>query len=286
MKYVTIEQLVPDPDQPRQSFDPKALDLLVESIKEHGILQPLMVEEIEKGKYLLVDGERRYRASKRLKLKEIPVEVMPKMGAKERMVARFQIQEQHHSWNHFDKARAIYFFAKSEGLNVDQISEMLGIDRSQVYRWFEILKLSKRSQETAINRRIPFSYLDKVLLCAKRFSNIVDMPVEEIENILLDKIESRAVVGQENLTALAKILNVEGSEDKKIKFLKNKNYTVSNLLDETPEGNSFKVDSFVRSCNWLKTKANRLLKMKDYSELTNGQEKVLQGLVDTINKFI
>ncbi len=68
-----LEQITLPPTQPRRYFDPEALKQLTESIKQHGILQPLLVRPVADGKHELVAGERRYRAAQELALKEVPV---------------------------------------------------------------------------------------------------------------------------------------------------------------------------------------------------------------------
>ncbi len=72
---VPLEQIHLPPTQPRRYFDPQALKELVESIKQHGILQPLLVRPLTKGGYELVAGERRYRAAKEVELASVPVVV-------------------------------------------------------------------------------------------------------------------------------------------------------------------------------------------------------------------
>ncbi|NMG11907.1 ParB/RepB/Spo0J family partition protein [Brasilonema sp. UFV-L1] len=72
---VSLEQIHLPPTQPRRYFDPQALKELVESIKQHGILQPLLVRPLTKGGYELVAGERRYRAAKEVGLTSVPVVV-------------------------------------------------------------------------------------------------------------------------------------------------------------------------------------------------------------------
>ena len=69
---VTLDQIVPSPLQPRKEFQPEMLTELMESIREHGIIQPLIVRRVN-GKLELIAGERRFRASRELGLKEVPV---------------------------------------------------------------------------------------------------------------------------------------------------------------------------------------------------------------------
>ena len=73
-----ISQIVPNPNQPRKTFDQTTLDELAESVKNQGILQPLLVQKISDTTYSIVAGERRYRAAKQAGLEKIPVLAMMK----------------------------------------------------------------------------------------------------------------------------------------------------------------------------------------------------------------
>lgn len=72
-EFISIEQIVLPTNQPRRYFDDKAMQELIASVRQHGILQPLLVRAIEDDHYELVAGERRYRAAKEVKLKDVPV---------------------------------------------------------------------------------------------------------------------------------------------------------------------------------------------------------------------
>jgi ParB family chromosome partitioning protein len=72
-EIVSIEAICLPPQQPRCYFDPQAMQELVESVRQHGILQPLLVRLVPQNKYELVAGERRYRAAKEINLSEVPV---------------------------------------------------------------------------------------------------------------------------------------------------------------------------------------------------------------------
>jgi len=73
VRLVSIESLSPNPDQPRKTFSQESLDELAESIRRHGLLQPLLVQEQEAGKYIIIAGERRYRAAQIAGLDQLPV---------------------------------------------------------------------------------------------------------------------------------------------------------------------------------------------------------------------
>ena len=70
---LNINEIIPNKEQPRKTFDQTALEELADSIRQHGVLQPLLVRPLPNGAYQLVAGERRWRASRLAELKEVPV---------------------------------------------------------------------------------------------------------------------------------------------------------------------------------------------------------------------
>ena len=89
LKELKIEDIVRDEDQPRREFSPEAIEALAASIKEHGVLQPIVVTK-EEGKYKIVAGERRWRASKIAGLKKIPA-IIRTLDSQNRLDKSFQL---------------------------------------------------------------------------------------------------------------------------------------------------------------------------------------------------
>lgn len=283
MELIKLKFIKADPDQPRQQFEPSQMESLEKSIKEKGILMPLIVERMDNDKYLVIDGERRYRTAVKLKLEEVPVEIMESMNPVERMITRFHIQEQHQSWTVFDKARAIYFFMKEEKLTYQQVAEMLGMSKDTVHHWVGILELSKKSQIKAVERRIPFSYLFSIVKISRKYSEISEFKIPEIEEIILNKIETKKMMSGD-LKILIKFLSSSGNDEKKIKFLKNDNYTVLNMIDSTPEGKSIQIDSAIFYVISLTSKLRKVIQYK--SQATDRQLMILENLKKEIENFI
>ena len=75
LKTLPLHKIEPNPNQPRRDFDDEELEALAESIRQHGIIQPLPVREMPNGYYQIIAGERRWRAAKMAGLKEVPVVV-------------------------------------------------------------------------------------------------------------------------------------------------------------------------------------------------------------------
>ena len=285
---ISIKLVDADPDQPRQEFDPVAMDKLEISIKAQGILVPLILEKNYKpGRYLIIDGERRYRTSKKLGLKELPaILIEGPLTREERMIRRFHIQEQVSSWSPFDKARAIYFFKKAVSLSNKEIAEMLGLHQTTIQNWISLLSFSSRAQTKIIERRISFSYLVKIIRAVKLYQEITTMAPEKIEHLLIDKIDNGILKNFTALTLCIAYLNIPGNEDRKKKFLITPNYTLYNMLGQTPEGQSIQLDKVCHQVNSLTNVIKKAQHKKLHKHLSPTQRLIFEKLITTLNEFI
>ena len=287
METLPLKNIVPDPNQPRQEFSPDRMKQLVASIDTEGILSPLMVEKIEgqKDKYLIVDGERRYKAAVTLGLQTVPVFICDSMTDQERMVRRFHVQEQHQSWSPFDKARAIYFFKNRIGLSINDTANILGLSKDSVYNWIGILNLSKRNQTYSIDKRIGFSYLNKIVRISQALSDEEEIALtpDKIQRIILEKLEHNAIYDQTDMTELLKFSRLVGHAKNKMSFLTNPNMTVRQLLNITPEGQSILLDRTIYMTNQLINRLKKQDRIKKY--LSKKQIAVLEELKEQLDIF-
>ena len=139
---VPIRMIRPNPDQPRRSFEPAALQELAESIREHGILQPLLVRERPEG-YELVAGERRLRAAQLAGLEKVPVVVHERLitGADERLQLSLIENLQRVDLNPVEEARAVRRLLDEFGLTQEAVAERLGKGRVSVANAVRLLAL-------------------------------------------------------------------------------------------------------------------------------------------------
>jgi ParB/RepB/Spo0J family partition protein len=141
MQTVKLSQVTPDAAQPRKFFNPEKLFSLKESIKKHGIMSPLIVQEMGKDKYLLVDGERRWRMAKEIGLTEVPVIIEKPSPVAERLVRQFNVQEQHEEWLPTEKAEAIITLSDEIGLSLIETCKVLGVLPRDVTRYVAFANL-------------------------------------------------------------------------------------------------------------------------------------------------
>jgi ParB family transcriptional regulator, chromosome partitioning protein len=129
-------------DQPRKDFDMNALQLLADSVREHGVIQPILVRKIEfePGKYEIVAGERRFRAAEMAGIDEIPVSVMTGDDLEVAKVALIE-NVQRKDLNPVEEAMAYRMLIDKFGLTQDQVASQAGKNRSTVANLLRLLDL-------------------------------------------------------------------------------------------------------------------------------------------------
>ena len=144
---IPVEQLHPNPHQPRHRFDERALEELSESIRRHGVLQPLLVSEDGPDRYLLIIGERRWRAAKMAGLATIPATIRERLTDNEQLEMALVENLQRRDLTPLEEARAFDHLRTSLGLLQAEIAERVAMDRSTVANSLRLLKLPTEVQE-------------------------------------------------------------------------------------------------------------------------------------------
>ncbi len=136
-----LSEIEPNPDQPRRDFDPEALSQLAESIRAHGLIQPIIVRSTGSGEfYEIIAGERRWRASKMAGLTEVPVIIMELDDQKAAQVAIIE-NVQREDLNAIEEAMAYRSLINDFGMTQDELSKQIGKSRSAVANILRLLEL-------------------------------------------------------------------------------------------------------------------------------------------------
>lgn len=146
---IAVSDIIPNPLQPRKTFDADKLAELTESIKEHGVIQPLIVRK-NGAKYEIVAGERRWRAAKTAKLKTVPVIVREYDNAKMAEIALVE-NIQRHDLNAIEEAEGIKRLMNEFGFNQEQAAKKIGRSRTAVTNILRLLNLPASVRE-AVSR--------------------------------------------------------------------------------------------------------------------------------------
>ena len=136
-----ISQIEPFSGQPRKHFDPEALAELADSIREHGVIQPLTVRKLGSGYYQIIAGERRWRAAKQAGLKEIPVVIIEADDHKAMELAMIE-NLQREDLNPMEEAQGFQTLMEQYNMTQEQVAQRLGKSRSAVANTLRLLGLS------------------------------------------------------------------------------------------------------------------------------------------------
>lgn len=147
LQNLNITEVEPNRDQPRKHFDQEALEELAESIKEYGLIQPIVVTQKD-GYYSIIAGERRWRASKLAGLKEIPAIIRDddeKVNSEISLIENMQRED----LNPYEKALGIRTLIDNYELSQEEVAKKLGKGRSTIANWVRVLNLEPRVLEMA-----------------------------------------------------------------------------------------------------------------------------------------
>lgn len=145
IKHIPVSSIKPNRHQPRTNFDPVALEELSQSIRAHGLAQPLMVTESAPGEYELVMGERRLRAAKMAGLETVPCTIK-KLSNRDRFELALVENLQREDLNAMEEAIALDGLMKEFDLTQDQVATAIGKSRSAVANILRFLRLHEDVQ--------------------------------------------------------------------------------------------------------------------------------------------
>jgi ParB family chromosome partitioning protein len=140
LAQIPLEQISPNPYQPRKSFNEASIEELARSVREHGIVQPLVVTRAG-DRYRLVAGERRFRAAQRAGLRTVPVVIKEMMKDGEALQIALIENIQREDLNPMEEANAYHQLHEEFGLTQEEISRRVGKERSTVANFLRLLKL-------------------------------------------------------------------------------------------------------------------------------------------------
>lgn len=179
IKHININDIEPNTKQPRRNFDEEELNDLSKSILEHGIIQPLVVREID-GKYEIVAGERRYRAARLAGLNEVPI-IIKNFTDQQTLEVALVENIQREDLNPMDLACAYNLLMERFDLNQEEVADKVGKSRPSVANVLRLLKLNPYVQEKLRENEITFGHA-RALLSVKESKvqkELTDMIVEK-----------------------------------------------------------------------------------------------------------
>jgi ParB family chromosome partitioning protein len=176
LREIDIDRILPNSHQPRKNFDEQALNELADSIREHGVVQPIVVRALEDGFFQLIAGERRWRASQRAGLTRLPAVIRE---AEEDSALEIALIEnlQREDLNPMEEAQAYERLITDFGLTQEEVARRVGKNRATVANMLRLLRLPPEVQQWLRENRLTtghakallsLSDLDAILESAKK----------------------------------------------------------------------------------------------------------------------
>jgi ParB family chromosome partitioning protein len=191
LREVPVEAIRPNPNQPRSHFDPDDLDELAQSIREHGVLQPVLVSEQPDGTYELITGERRWRAARLAGLSSLPAiikEVTSQASLEMALVENIQRRD----LNPLEEALAFRQLLDEHGLTQDQLAQRLGKSRVSVTNTLRLLHLPATVQEALGAGSITEGHARAILVAASEPARLGLLDEVLSEHLSVRETEARA----------------------------------------------------------------------------------------------
>lgn len=184
---ISLSKIQPNPDQPRSMFEEEALEELATSIRSLGVIQPITLKEIGPDRYMIISGERRYRASLKAGLEEIPAYI--KTAADEHVVEMALIENiQREDLNAIEIALAYQKLIDNYELTQEKLSERVGKKRTTIANYLRLLKLPAEIQVGLKDKKIDMGH-------ARALISVQDPEIQLAlyEKILQDGLSVRQV---------------------------------------------------------------------------------------------
>lgn len=209
---VKLSMIEPNREQPRKDFNEEQLQELADSIRQYGILQPLLVQKRD-NYYELIAGERRWRAAKLAGLKEVPV-VIREYSKQESMEIALIENVQRADLNPIEEARAYQRLLQEFGLRQEDIAQRVSKNRATITNSMRLLKLAEEVQQMLVEDRITGGHARALL--AIEDPKIQTQLAEKIEK---DKMNVRDVERMVKLIAKKPRVKVEGQKDEALELI-------------------------------------------------------------------
>ncbi|HET7711934.1 MAG TPA: ParB/RepB/Spo0J family partition protein [Thermoanaerobaculia bacterium] len=181
---LALDQIVPNPYQPRKTFNETSIEELARSVREHGIVQPLVVTRAGE-KFKLIAGERRFRAAQRAGLRTVPVVVKEMLGAGEALQIALIENIQREDLNPMEEAMAYFQLHQEFGLTQEEISSRVGKERSTVANFLRLLKLPEGVKKLLASGQLSMGHARALLAVSstRRQEQLADRVVRRNLNV-------------------------------------------------------------------------------------------------------
>jgi len=182
---VPLDQIAPNPYQPRKTFNEASIEELARSVRMHGIVQPLVVTRAGDNKFKLIAGERRFRAAQKAGLESVPVVVKEDIKAGDALQIALIENIQREDLNPIEEAAAYYQLHQEFGLTQEEISKRVGKERSTVANFLRLLKLPESVKKLLASGQLSMGHARALLALEspKKQEQLADRVVKRNLNV-------------------------------------------------------------------------------------------------------
>lgn len=216
VKYIKIHDIMPNVNQPRKTFNEDKIEELAASIKEHGIIQPIVVRKKSKG-YEIVAGERRWRAAMKAELAQVPC-LIRELDDEQNMLIAIIENMQREDLNPIEEAEGLHQMISTFGMTQEQVSKSVGKSRPYITNSLRLLKLPEYIRESIADGK----------LSAGHGRTLITLTDEEARKNLWSKIMAEGLSVRET----EKLAAAEEKPKKKTPLKKKKNPDVARVEEE------------------------------------------------------
>jgi len=194
---VKVDKIIPNRYQPRKFFDKAKLQELANSLKENGIIQPIIVTKCDDSQYELVAGERRLEASKIAGFTDVPV-IVRSISAKEQLQLAIIENVQREDLNPIEEAKAYQQLNEEFQLTHVQISEIVGKDRATISNFIRLLKLDDSIQQHILEGQISSGHARAILQVDEKYrAAFVDKIIKQSLSVRKAEAEAKQILAEE-----------------------------------------------------------------------------------------
>jgi ParB/RepB/Spo0J family partition protein len=270
-----LEVIEGDPNQPRKAFGLGAggdYNRLMKSILHYGIEDPIKVSEIEEGRFLIMDGHRRFSCAKELELETVPCRVYPKMSEGEFEARRFEMQNNRRSWKPMEKANAIHKIkAEYKDATKKEIANLLGMSPVHLSHFIGLRDMRVEYLELMSDYNMKEYQRIAFMQMLPKLRKIKQYEIDDIVKILFQKISDNVMFIASDFKALSKIFSNASLHEEEIL-----NFLVEPLMPVNELSERSRLSGF---SSQIKILVKELSKKKNLNiKLTEKEHKLLEDL--------
>jgi ParB/RepB/Spo0J family partition protein len=249
-KELPLGKVEQDPDQPRKDFgtDDDENRLLL-SIEEYGIQQPLVVSEVSDGRYIILDGHRRYICAQKLKFESVPCRVYKKLPEGLFETFRYEIQNNRRPWKPLERAESLKTIKEAMRFeNNKQLAQHIHLSEASVSNSIQLAKEKTTFLEMMVRHGLSEAYQVEFIHLKAKLRRIKNLEVVDITKLLFEKVQNHVIRSAKDFRKFGKIFSRATANEAEIyKFLTDPDMTVNELSQRTVQsGRSLLIEQLIR----------------------------------------